>query len=499
VGLARGAPRGSGVRLARTRSEPFEQAGEIRLAEVDTDHHALAVPARAHDPGPLERLDVARRAGLRQPDGERQVADTALALDQPQRDPEARGMAERGQEGMQFPVSFIHCMNMHNIPQSVAATENAVVLCRPSRQLPLHPGTDMDPALPILPGRDTIPSFYGLRRETLAKKLGRMGVPGYRADQLYSWVYQKQVRDPALMANLPAALRRDFASVFDMKLPGAPSILASADGDTHKVVLELHDGLRVESVSMRTPRRVTFCVSSQVGCALKCAFCATGLMGLKRNLRAEEIVAQVLVMGDLHQWRDDRFNIVFMGMGEPLANLEAVSEAIRILHDERGLNLGARRITVSTSGLVPQIRELAKLDLQVGLALSLHATTDELRDRLMPVNRRWPIAEVLDATREYGAAVGRRVTLEYTLIGGVNDTLDDADRLAAFARALPSKINIIPYNPVPGLEWKRPSQQVIDAFAERLYPRAPAVTVRNTMGGEIWAACGQLGGLSPSA
>ncbi len=351
---------------------------------------------------------------------------------------------------------------------------------------------------PILPSRPAVPSFYGLRRERLAEHLGRAGLPGYRADQLYSWVYQKQVREPERMTNLPAPLRRDVAAVLDLGLPPA-QVLASADGDTHKLVFTLADGARVESVSMRTARRLTFCVSSQVGCALKCAFCATGLMGLKRNLRAEEIVAQVMVMGDLHEWRDDRFNIVFMGMGEPLANLEAVSEAVRVLHDERGLNLGARRITVSTSGLVPQMRELARLDLQVGLALSLHATTDEVRDRLMPVNRRWPIAEVLDAARDYGAAVGRRVTLEYTLIGGVNDTPADADRLAAFARALPSKINIIPYNPVPGLAWKRPAPEAIDAFAQRLYPKAPSVTVRNTMGGEIWAACGQLGGLSPDA
>jgi 23S rRNA (adenine2503-C2)-methyltransferase len=248
---------------------------------------------------------------------------------------------------------------------------------------------------------------------------------------------------------------------------------------------------------MRTPRRLTFCISSQVGCALKCSFCATGLMGLKRNLQSHEIVAQVMAMGDFHGWQDDRFNIVYMGMGEPLANLPAVTESVRILHDERGLNLGARRVTVSTSGLVPQIRELTKLELQVGLAVSLHATTDELRDELVPVNKRWPIRELLDAAREYGHTVGRRVTLEYVLLGGVNDSMEDADRLAAFARELPSKVNIIPYNPVPGLAWKRPSQAAIDAFAERLYPRAPAVTVRQTQGGDIWAACGQLGGLSP--
>jgi 23S rRNA (adenine2503-C2)-methyltransferase len=228
-----------------------------------------------------------------------------------------------------------------------------------------------------------------------------------------------------------------------------------------------------------------------------CRFCATGLMGLKRNLAAHEIVAQVVAMGEHTQWEDEGFNIVFMGMGEPLANMNALSETLDILHDKRGLNLGARRVTVSTAGLVPQIRELAAKRLQVGLAISLHATTDELRDQLMPVNKRWKIAELLDAARDYGQIVGRRVTLEYTLLGGVNDTMEDADRLASYARELPSKVNIIPYNPVPGMQWKRPSPAAIEAFVERLYPRAPSVTVRNTMGGEIWAACGQLGGLSP--
>jgi 23S rRNA (adenine2503-C2)-methyltransferase len=342
------------------------------------------------------------------------------------------------------------------------------------------------------------PSFFGLSRTRLADRLAGMGVPGFRADQLYTWVYRKHERDAGRMSNLPAALRRDLDAVCDLRLP-ATSVHESRDGTTHKFVLALADGARIESVSMRTARRLTFCVSSQVGCALSCRFCATGLMGLQRNLRADEIVAQVVTMGDYLRWEDDRFNIVFMGMGEPLANLAAVSEAIRILHDERGLNLGARRITVSTSGLVPQIREMAAMGLQVGLAVSLHATTDELRTQLMPVNKRWPLEELLEAAADYGRTVGRRVTLEYTLLGGVNDSMEDADRLAAFARRLPSKVNIIPYNPVPGMTWKRPSPATIEAFAARLYPHAPAVTVRNTMGGEIWAACGQLGGLSTDA
>lgn len=342
-----------------------------------------------------------------------------------------------------------------------------------------------------------LPSVFGLRRDRLAELLHERGLPAYRADQIYTWLYQKHQRAPEAMTNLPAVVRRDLPGWCRLDLPPAATVLESGDRTTHKFVLRLPDGALVESVSMRTERRLTFCVSSQVGCALRCAFCATGLMGLKRNLRPEEIVAQVLRMGDLHEWRDDRFNIVFMGMGEPLANLPNVLDAIRILHEPRGLNIGARRITVSTSGLVPQIRELAAEGLQIGLALSLHATTDELRDELMPVNRRWPLAEVLAAAKEYGHTVGRRVTLEYTLLGGVNDRPADADRLAAMARELPSKINLIPYNPVPGLPWKRPTPESVQAFAGRLMPIAPAVTVRHTMGGEIWAACGQLGGLTP--
>ncbi len=343
------------------------------------------------------------------------------------------------------------------------------------------------------------PHLYGLTRASLAAALGDQGYPRYRADQIYGWIYQKHLRAPQEMRNLPEPLRQSMGGLYDLELPRVAALLCSRDGMTQKFVLELEDGARIESVSMRTERRTTFCLSSQAGCALGCTFCATGLMGLKRNLGAHEIVAQVLRMGDSHQWKDPHFNLVFMGMGEPLANYDAVAAAIRILNDERGLNLGARRITVSTSGVVPGMRRLANEGLQVGLALSLHATEDELRTRLVPINRRWPIAEVIDAAREYGEKSGRRVTLEYTLLAGVNDRLEDARRLAELARSLPSKINLIAYNPVPGLDWKRPAREAVEAFAHRLYPVAPAVTVRHTMGGEIWAACGQLGGLTPAA
>jgi 23S rRNA (adenine2503-C2)-methyltransferase len=339
------------------------------------------------------------------------------------------------------------------------------------------------------------PNFFGLSRTQLAERLSLLGHEPYRADQIFSWVYLQHERDPARMTNLPAELRKSLPRLCGWDPSEQVRVFGTPDGSTHKFVLRLRDGAEVESVSMRTDRRLTLCLSSQVGCALKCSFCATGLMGLKRNLAPEEIVAQVISMADHHQWRDQRFNLVFMGMGEPLANYDAVLHAVRILHEPRGLNLGMRRITISTSGLVPQIRRLATEGLALCLAVSLHATTDDQRNLLVPVNRRWPIRELLEAARDYGQAVGRRVTLEYTLIAGVNDTPEDADRLATFARQLPSKINLIPYNPVPGLAWKRPSDEIVAAFAERLYPRAPAVTVRNTMGGEIWAACGQLGGL----
>ncbi len=348
-----------------------------------------------------------------------------------------------------------------------------------------------------LPG--AAPNFYGLGRAVLAGRLVEQGLPSYRADQIFAWVYRKRHRSPERMTNLPAALREKFEGLCRLELPRAAEVRATPDGLTHKFVLALSDGARVESVSMRTERRITLCLSSQVGCALGCTFCATGLMGLQRNLTAAEIVAQVVVMGDYHHWQDEKFNLVFMGMGEPLANYEPVMEAIRVLHDPCGIDVGARRITVSTSGVVPQIRRLAGEGLPLGLAVSLHATTDELRDRLVPLNRRWPLAELIPSAREYGRRTGRRVTLEYTLLAGVNDRDEDAARLGALARDLPSKVNLIPYNPVPGLAWKRPSPESVDAFARRLWPIAPAVTVRHTQGGEIWAACGQLGGLSPAA
>jgi 23S rRNA (adenine2503-C2)-methyltransferase len=344
---------------------------------------------------------------------------------------------------------------------------------------------------------EPVPNFYGLTRKDLASRMTGMGLPGYRATQLYSWVYQKHEPHAEQMNNLPRALRERLGAYCEVSLPEVASVHSSADGLTHKFVLALRDGSHVECVSMRTEKRLTYCTSSQAGCALACAFCATGVMGLKRNLRAEEIVAQVVLMQRFNGWRERRFNLVFMGMGEPLVNYGPVMQAIHILHDTHGLDVGARRITVSTCGIVPQMDRLAEEGLPLGLALSLHATTDELRDRLVPVNKRFPLAQLIPAAHRYGRRTGRRVTLEYVLLAGVNDGPEDARRLARIARQIPSKVNLIPYNPVPGLPWERPTPESVQAFAEWLYPHAPAVMVRNTQGSEIWAACGQLGGLSP--
>jgi 23S rRNA (adenine2503-C2)-methyltransferase len=356
----------------------------------------------------------------------------------------------------------------------------------------------LTPMVMIQPLPSRAPNFYGLTHAALAERFAEAGHPAYRATQVYGWVYQKGVRESAGMSSLSRELREHLSAIVDLSLPEIATVHGTRDGMTQKFVLRLEDGARVECVAMRTERRLTFCISSQVGCALKCSFCATGLMGLERNLRADEIVAQVVIMADYHEALGQRFNLVFMGMGEPLANERAVFESIRIMREAHGLGLGARRITVSTSGLVPGIEHLAETGIPVGLAISLHATTDALRSELVPVNKRWPLDELLRAARAYGERSGRRVTLEYTLLAGVNDGPEDADRLSRIARDLPSKINLIPYNPVPGLPYRRPTPESVQAFAESLYPRAPAVMVRHTLGGEIWAACGQLGGLTPA-
>jgi 23S rRNA (adenine2503-C2)-methyltransferase len=336
--------------------------------------------------------------------------------------------------------------------------------------------------------------LLSLTLRELEKTLEAEGYPGYRARQIYSWLYVRGVRDLFTMKNLPKALRAGLGEKMDARCVAAVSVRTSAIDGTKKLTIGLRDRLAVESVIMFEDGKATVCVSTQVGCALGCQFCATGSMGLARNLSSGEIVGQVLEATSVMSRPSSvsRTNVVFMGMGEPLANTANLFKAIRILNDPNGLAIGARRMTVSTVGLPAGIRRLSKLDLQVGLAISVNAAEDGLRSQLMPVNQRHPLSKVIDAAGDYVSRTRRRVTLEYVLLGGVNDRKKDAVALAAVARQLPCKINIIEYNSFPGTVFHPATPGAQARFVAYLYDHAPAVMVRRSKGADIEAACGQL-------
>jgi 23S rRNA (adenine2503-C2)-methyltransferase len=320
----------------------------------------------------------------------------------------------------------------------------------------------------------------------------------YRARQILSWMYDRGVTAFDEMTNLPLLLRREAAARFEPFALKLDRETESDNGDATKYLWALPDGQKIESVHLVLATRETFCISSQVGCAYGCTFCATARMGFRRHLSAHEIFEQVFHMRErLRQrqsgWAAPSFNIVFMGMGEPLANYERVVDAIRRITDPAGLNVSPRRITVSTVGLAERVRALAKEDLGVRLAISLNATTDALRLQTMPVTKKHSIDEVIDAAREFARETGNRVTLEYVLLRDQNDSLEDADRLRVISASLPCKINVIPWNPWPGGTHERPSVSWIETFLGHLMRgQAPAVTCRTTRGLDIAAACGQL-------
>ena len=318
------------------------------------------------------------------------------------------------------------------------------------------------------------------------------GTPGFRAAQVAQWVYGRRVRDFAAMGNLPAALRAELGKSWRTRALALESVHGAADG-TRKLVLATADGARIEAVLIPEARRQTLCVSSQVGCSLDCAFCATGRMGLGRNLRADEIVDQALHAAELLD-ADGRAltHVVFMGMGEPLLNLKHVLQAIRVLTDPDAFGLAPRRITVSTAGVAPKIAELGEA-VPVRLAISLHAARDELRDVLVPLNRRFPIAELLAACAKFPTPRRERLSFEYTLIAGVNDSASDAHALAALARKVHAKVNLIPLNEHPGTTYRRPSEARMDAFLGVLAAERVTATLRRSRGDDIYAACGQLG------
>jgi len=351
------------------------------------------------------------------------------------------------------------------------------------------------------------PPLTGETLDSLSARLRERGEPGFRARQILDWLYKNRVRSWEEMTNLPKPLRFWLAETFEL-LPAQLVLSRQAEDVTDKLLLELGDHSLIETVIIRAPQegvglehsRKTICISTQVGCAMGCTFCASGLAGLKRDLLAGEIVAQLLQVCYREDARTPRAraelasfdNIVVMGMGEPLANYDATLLALQIVNAEWGLGFGARRITLSTSGLVPKILRLAEEDLRLRLAISLHGATDEVRERIMPVNKAYPLAELIPAIRAFSARHGRMVTLEFILIEGVNDSLEQAGKLRDIALDLHAHVNLIPYNTVAGLEWRRPSLTRQERFAEVLRGARVSVTLRREKGHDIDAACGQL-------
>ncbi|MFL5777713.1 MAG: 23S rRNA (adenine(2503)-C(2))-methyltransferase RlmN [Chloroflexota bacterium] len=346
---------------------------------------------------------------------------------------------------------------------------------------------------------DQRPGLSGLSPAALETWLVERGHPTYRARQVGDAVWREHAREAASIRTLPAALRELLDAEFRLDTIVITERRSAEAGLTEKALHELADGAVVESVLMRYPARAgrraraTVCISSQAGCAVGCPFCATGELGFTRDLDAAEIVDQVRdAARRLALDGQALTNVVFMGMGEPLLNLDAVLAAVDALNDPRRFGLGARHITVSTSGVVPGIRRLTALGPQFTLAVSLHAARDALRDVLVPLNRRWPVNEVVAAARAHAAATGRRISYEYTMIGGVNDTPDDATALVDLLRADHAHVNLIPMNPVAHTPWTASPMPVIEAFAERLRAAGIGTTVRRNRGQEVGAACGQL-------
>ena len=335
-------------------------------------------------------------------------------------------------------------------------------------------------------------NLVGLLPTELEALAVELGASRYRGRQLATWIYRKGVFDLEAMTDLPKDFRERLTERAVIEVPEPERVTASQDG-SRKLVFLLADGARVSSVLMPDDDRMTLCVSTQVGCGFECRFCLTGVMGLERNLAPAEILGQVLAANRLLAPAGRVTHIVFMGMGEPLANLAALVTALRILTDARlGVGYSPRRITVSTVGLVPGIEKLGREGLRVNLAISLHAATDEVRSRLMPVNRAFDLAALMAALRRYPLAPRQRIFFEYVLLDGVNDTPEDARRLATLLRGLRAKVNLIPFNDWEGAEFHRPPLARILAFQSVLLDAGVTTTVRWSKGEDIGAACGQL-------
>ena len=340
-------------------------------------------------------------------------------------------------------------------------------------------------------------NLNALTHDELAETLAEHKQPAFRTTQIMDWLWKKRVRTIEEMTNLPAKLREILAEEFSMIPPTPVGVLNSSD-TTQKALFKLKDGRYVESVLIPASQalygensdRLTLCVSSQVGCAYGCKFCASGLAGFTRNLTPDEIAGQVVEVERATGQKVN--NMVFMGMGEPLANIKNLLKAIELITKPWGIGIGARHLTISTSGLVPQIKTLADHPQQIRLAISLHGATDEVRSKIMPVNNKWGVDELFGALRYWNERKKQRLTLEYILIQGINDSLEDATILAKKAKSVNAKVNLIPYNTVEGLEWIRPSDEHCRRFKNVLVKASVTATLRTEKGHDIDAACGQL-------
>ncbi len=335
-------------------------------------------------------------------------------------------------------------------------------------------------------------NLYDLDLPELVQLLEAWGEPAYRAKQVWEWLYVNPVAHFTDMTNIPQLLREKLELSATLNVLESVSEMSSSDGQTTKLLFKLADGQLVETVRMDYETRHTLCVSTQAGCAMGCVFCATGQMGFYRHLTAGEIVAQVMFFGRRLEEGKRVTNIVLMGMGEPLHNYDNTLEAIDRITAEDGLNLGARKITISTVGLVPAIRRYADEQRQTPLAVSLHAATDEERDRLIPINRRWPIDMLMESIRYYIERTGRRVTIEWALIAGENDTIEQARRLGELLSGMLVHVNLIPLNPTEGYGGQPSTRESVHAFQAELSRHGVSSTVRVRRGIDIQAGCGQL-------
>lgn len=336
-------------------------------------------------------------------------------------------------------------------------------------------------------------NIFGQTLPELTELVTGWGLPKFRGKQLAEWMYKKSITDFSQMQNLPKDLRQQLAQACVIDRAARVDQLNSVDGKTSKFLLEFSDGVGVETVLMRQPYGNSICVSSQAGCNMGCAFCASTLHGMVRNLTAGEMLAQTYYINDLLQKTGEKVDtIVIMGSGEPLTNYDNVLKYIRLLHEEYCLGMSYRSVTLSTSGIVPNIYRLAEEEIPINLSISLHAPENELRSELMPINRKYPMLDVVKAGGDYGAKTRRRVTYEYILIDGVNDNIQQAKELTELLKGQLASVNLIPINPVAERGWNRPSQERINAFEKYLAQHHVTVTVRREMGNDIQAACGQL-------